>query len=184
MYQTFKEFEQQDEINAIKLYAKISIIVSILILVFLGLVALANATPADDLVKIAQSQIGKGEIGGDNKGKDVKKYTKGQEVAWCAGFVSWVRSQQEESGNYFLSARSYWKAYSGRRVKDPKPGDIICFYRGSRGGPFGHVGIVEKVSEKTITTIEGNKGAYPAKVKRFKYQLGKIPKLLGFVRVI
>jgi len=135
---------------------------------------------ANEMVRIAQSQIGKGEIYGDNKGPEVKKYTKGQEVAWCAAFVSWVRFRSGQSDNYFLAARSYWKNYGHKRVGVPRPGDLIVFSRGSKGG---HIGIVEKVQGGTITTIEGNSGKFPAKVRRFTYKLGSIKNLLGFIRV-
>lgn len=137
---------------------------------------------ADSIVEVAVGELGKGEISGDNKGAEVKKYTKGQEVAWCAAFVSYVRSRSGDKSNYLLSAKSYWEIYKEKRVKNPKPGDIICFYRGSRSGNRGHVGIVEKVDDKYVYTIEGNKGAYPAKVKRLRYEKDNIPKLLGYVR--
>lgn len=132
------------------------------------------------IVQIAESQIGKGEIGGDNKGPEVRKYTRGKEVAWCSGFVSWVRSRAGYEGTYILHARSYWTSSRIRTTK-PKPGDVIVFRRGGHGG---HVGIVEKVQGQTITTIEGNVGPYPAKVKRQTYTIGHIQNLLGFVRVI
>lgn len=135
---------------------------------------------AASIVEIAQSQIGKGEIGGDNRGPQVKKYTRGQEVAWCAAFVSWVRSQSGQASPYLLAARSYWKNYSHKRVARPRSGDLIIFARGNHQG---HIGIVERVQGNTITTIEGNVGKFPATVRRFTYQIGNIKNLLGFVRV-
>lgn len=132
------------------------------------------------IVRIAQAELGKGEQGGDNKGKEVKKYTKGKEVAWCAGFVSWVRFQAGQRDNYFLCARSYWEEYHNERVVSPIPGDLIVFARGTNSG---HVGIVESVQADRLTTLEGNVGKYPAVVKRFTYKLGHIKNLLGFVRV-
>lgn len=155
-------------------------IVIMAILIVVVWVAIANTQEVPLTVRIAESQIGRGEIGGNNQGPIVEMYTRGQNVAWCAGFVSWVRSQAGDKGPYLLSARSYWTSGHFKRVSRPKPGDFIIFYRGSHSG---HVGIVEKVQGARITTIEGNVGRYPAKVKRFRYTLGHIRKILGFVRV-
>lgn len=136
------------------------------------------------VVKIAEREIGKGEQGGNNKGKEVKKYTNGKEVAWCAGFVSYVFRRAGKKGPYLLSAKSYWDQYRSQKVINPKSGDLILFYRGSRGSESGHVGIIEKVNNKTITTIEGNVGHYPARVKRITYHLNHMPNnFLGFIRI-
>lgn len=135
------------------------------------------------IVAVAQSQLGKGEIGGDNRGQYVKKYTHGKETAWCAGFVSWVIREAGYKEPYLLSAKTYWKSFHNKRITHPRPGDIICFYRGSRGGRQGHVGIVKSVRGMEVYTIEGNVGRYPAVVKEFHYRIGSIPHLLGFVRV-
>lgn len=135
-----------------------------------------------DILHFAIKEIGRAEIGGDNKGQNVKKYTRGIESAWCAGFVSYVlhKSGHDDLG-YILSAREYYN--KGKRVINPKPGDIICFWRGKKNGWMGHVGIVERVTETHIYTIEGNRGPYPAKVKRVVYNRNNIKNLLGFVRI-
>jgi uncharacterized protein (TIGR02594 family) len=139
-----------------------------------------------NIVKNASYEIGNGEIGGDNKGKYVQMYCGQQNVSWCAGFVSYVlnRSGVKELG-YNLSARQI--LYKGRKlgweVKQPQAGDIIVFWRGSKNGSLGHTGIIEKVENNTIYTIEGNVGKYPAKVKRFQYKKSEIKNLLGFVRI-
>lgn len=142
-----------------------------------------------DIVAIAQAQIGHGESGADNRGKWVKTYLNGKEgLPWCAAFVSFVLKQSGKSSvfGYVLSAKEYWaKARSaGRTVKSPQPGDLIVFWRGSRSGHLGHVGIVESVKGGRITTIQGNVGKYPSLVKRITYKnMNEIPKLLGYVRV-
>ncbi len=156
------------------------------ILIIVGLILLPGCVYADQantIVKVAQSQIGKGEQYGDNKGPIVKKFTRGKEVAWCAGFVSWTLRQSGKDKPYLLSARSYWTTYKSKRTKNPRPGDVIVFYRGTPGSGQGHVGIVEKIHGNKLTTIEGNRGPFPAKVRRFHYTLGHIPKLIGFVRI-
>ncbi len=129
-----------------------------------------------DIVSIAQSQIGLGEIGGNNQGKHIRQYLNGQEnLPWCAGFVSYCIRKAGIKTVYTLRARDYLKL--GQRVSNPKPGDLIIFSR--KGG--GHIGIIEKVIKDKIITIEGNVGKYPAVVKRIIYNRNKIPNLLGFV---
>lgn len=160
---------------------KIGMIIIILIIIMIA--GCHNSTPAiaKDIVKVSESQIGKGEIYGNNKGPQVKKYTRGKEVAWCAGFVSWCRYHSgKKRGDYYLSALSYWTSPSFKHVHSPKKGDIIVFKRGNRQG---HVGIIEKVEGKKIITIEGNVGRFPSHVRRMNYQLGNIPHLIGFVRL-
>lgn len=159
-------------------------IIAILALILALLTTCAFADQGQRIVKIAESQIGKGEQGGNNKGKEVKKYTQGKEVPWCAGFVSWTLRHAGKEIPYLLSATAYWSLYANARIKQPKAGDIICFYRGGRKSGRGHVGIVEKVYRGSITTIEGNVGNYPAKVTRRHYKINNIPRLLGFVRII
>ena len=142
---------------------------------------IASPVNAQSIVDVAKSQIGLGETCGDNCGKSIRKYTNGDNVAWCASFVSWVLKQSNKlSLGYLRSAKSYWQ--NGKRVSNPKPGDIICFYRGAPNASTGHVGIVESVYGNTIVTIQGNVGKYPSKVKRITYQINRIPKLLGFIR--
>jgi len=131
-----------------------------------------------DIVSTAQSQIGLGELGSNNKGIYVKRYLNGQEgLPWCAGFVSYCAKEAGYKLPYLLRAKSYLKY--GQRINDPKAGDLIVFTR--QGG--GHIGIIEKVSKDTITTIEGNLGAYPAKVKRVNYHREHIKNFTGFVRL-
>ena len=133
----------------------------------------AEITP----LTVARSQIGLGEVGGNNRGPYVRAYLNGREdLPWCAGFVSYCVKEAGYKAPYTLRAKNYL-GY-GRRVNNPKPGDIIVFTRA--GG--GHVGIIETVSNGKITTIEGNTGSYPSKVKRITYT-GTPKNLVGYVRL-
>lgn len=161
----------------------ISVLVASILLMILSISFVYASPEASKIVKIAQGELGKGEQGGDNRGVSVRKYTRGKEVAWCAGFVSWVLQKSGRGKTYILSAREYWNIHKNNRVQTPRPGDVIVLYRGSRRDFTGHVGIVERVEGKKIFTIEGNVGSFPAKVKRVQYQLGKISNLIGFVRI-
>jgi uncharacterized protein (TIGR02594 family) len=131
----------------------------IAIVVFWALVGIMFCKPVKaDVVSVAQSQIGAKEIGGNNRGLWVHKYTQGQDVPWCAGFVSWTLRKAGKNTPYTLTAKDYLKI--GKRVKSPRKGAIIVFNRKVGG----HVGIIEKVEGDRITTIEGNVGKYPAQV--------------------
>jgi len=80
------------------------------------------------------------------------------------------------------SAKGLWYAAArkGMTTLDPQPGDLVVWSRGSPSGPLGHVGIVSKRDGEEIETLEGNRGS---KVAFYKYNLGKMPRLLGFIRI-
>jgi hypothetical protein len=67
--------------------------------------------------------------------------------------------------------------------EEPGPGDIIVWWRGQHDGRKGHIGLVHHCSNGIVYTIEGNKGAFPARIRGFDYVLGRIDRLLGFGRV-
>lgn len=110
------------------------------------------------IVEIARHQIG-------NKGgeKFWKWYGFEERVEWCAIFVSWVAN---ESGVLNLSVPKFsvvsdgvnWYKLNGR-WKDksymPKTGDVI-FFDWEGDNKVNHVGIVEKVENNNVYTIEGN----------------------------
>jgi len=161
-----------------KFKCSIILILSILcgVVLFSGCFEPARA----DIVSVAQSQIGLGEVGGNNKGMYVRQYLNGREnLPWCAGFVSYCAKKSGYNLPYALRARDYLKL--GKKVRTPKPGDLIVFSR--QGG--GHIGIISKVYKKDniIITIEGNLGDYPSKVKECHYKLGKIKNFLAFIRL-
>ena len=111
------------------------------------------------MVAVAQSQIG--NIGGAPYwswwGLDYR-------VEWCAIFVSWVADQcgyldagvlpkMEGVRPYvdWFKERGQWQG----RDYEPSPGDII-FFDWESDGLADHVGIVEKVEDGLIHTVEGN----------------------------
>ena len=121
-------------------------------------VAASSGNIRSDMVNIAKSQIGV-----YNGNPYWTWYGFKHRVEWCAVFVSWVAGQAGalnsyipkfagvRSGvNYFVSqGRWQGKSYT------PNPGDIIFFDYYGRGRA-GHVGIVEKVVNGRVYTIEGN----------------------------
>ena len=114
-----------------------------------------------DLVAVALSQVG--QVGGDPYWS---WYGFGSHVEWCACFVSWCAGQCGllENGvipkfascgagvNWFQS-RGQWLDGSAT----PEPGMIIFFrWYGSDSLIADHVGIVERVEDGRVYTIEGN----------------------------
>ena len=113
------------------------------------------------MVAVAQSQIG--NVGGAPYwswwGLDYR-------VEWCAIFVSWCADQcgYLDAGvlpkmegvrpyvDWFIE-RGQWQG----RDYEPLPGDII-FFDWESDGLADHVGIVEKVEDGLIYTVEGNTG--------------------------
>lgn len=113
------------------------------------------------MVAVAQSQIG--NVGGAPYwswwGLDYR-------VEWCAIFVSWCADQcgYLDAGvlpkmegvrpyvDWFIE-RGQWQG----RDYEPSPGDII-FFDWESDGLADHVGIVEKVENGLIYTVEGNSG--------------------------
>lgn len=111
-----------------------------------------------DIVNIALSQLG-------NQGGTPywSWYGYKERVEWCACFVSWVAYQ---SGDLditipkFSAVRDGIKYYQDKgqwidRNYTPKTGDLI-FFDWQQDGISDHVGIVEKIENNIIYTIEGN----------------------------
>lgn len=145
-----------------------------MVIAILGFAIAAHA----DIVSVARNEIGHGEQFGNNRGVYVRQYLNGQEnLPWCAGFVSYCAMRSGHKLPYVLRAKSFLKL--GTAVNNPRPGDLVVF--GRKGG--GHVGIVETVTPGNITTIEGNLGDYPSRVKRVVYK-GSPKNLLAYVRLI
>lgn len=113
-----------------------------------------------DLVEIAQSQLG--NTGGEPYWS---WYGFDSRVEWCACFISWCADQAgmlengelpkfascNSQGVPWFQERGCWKD----RSYTPSPGDII-FFDWDSDQKADHVGIVEKVENGMIYTIEGN----------------------------
>jgi len=100
---------------------------------------------------------------------------------WCADFVVFVYKEKlpvEPS----RSARALWNNFrkAGLTTENPKPGDIIFFWRESPNSWKGHTGLVKEITGTHIVTVEGN---VKGKVTIRTYKLGEIPKLLGFGKI-
>ena len=150
-----------------------------------------------DALRIAISEIGNGEVGGNNSGPHIARY-KGiaddgdpdDDGAWCASFVSWCFESAAKARGIQLPFRKSHGAKrlfknigeSGEYVTNPKPGDVVCWDRGVKGSWQGHIGIVEKIENGILYTVEGNVGRYPSIVRRFQHNMDLQTRLEGFAR--
>ena len=154
-------------------------------------------------LSVARSCLGYGEVGGNNSGEFVEMLLNkdfdgddDDDGAWCAAFISHCFEKGAERLGLELPFETSFGAKSifrkigqaGTCGNTPRVGDVVCWDRG-RLNPdgtkswMGHVGIVERVDNGVIHTIEGNRGNYPSKVRRFKYQLDGEDRLEGFARI-
>lgn len=146
---------------------------------------------------IGELKAGAGEVGGNNKGPWVRKYMEPAGLPdgypWCAAFLSWCFLQavggnrRDMPFNYSAGARNIFNqlkgkgwGFTGESGKQPKPGDIVCWWRTSLASGNGHIGIVHHCKDGFLYTIEGNKAA---NVAGFSYVKTRMDKLLGFARV-
>ena len=116
-----------------------------------------------DIVSVALSQVG--NVGGYPYWKWYGFETR---VEWCACFVSWCANECGYISSGIIpkfagctsGGMAWFKEHGQWQERDyvPNPGDIIFFDWVSNGlaGDADHVGIVEKVENGRIYTIEGN----------------------------
>lgn len=122
-------------------------------------VIFGTSVGSPDIVAIALSQVG--NVGGQPYWS---WYGFDSRVEWCAVFVSWVANQAGyidagvipkfagvATGIEWFKLMGQWKD----KGFTPKPGDIIFFDWEVDGTPS-HVGIVEKVENGKVYTVEGN----------------------------
>jgi len=122
----------------------------------------------DGIVAVALSQVG--NVGGQPYWS---WYGFNSRVEWCACFVSWCANECGYidagviprfsgciSGSQWFKDRGLWR----ENDYEPHPGDVVFFdwdNKGSSGPQDGlpdHVGIVERMENGTVYTVEGNSG--------------------------
>lgn len=131
--------------------------------------ALGFGTGDGEIVAVALSQVG--NIGGQPYWS---WYGFSYRVDWCAIFVSWCADQCGYidtgvmpkfagcvQGSQWFKDRGRWQD----RSYEPQPGDVIFYdwddpggFSGPQDGIPDHVGIVEKVENGRVYTVEGNSG--------------------------
>lgn len=111
-------------------------------------------------------------------------YGFGSRVEWCACFVSWCANEcgyidagiipkfaSCDVGMNWFKTHSLWQT----NTYTPREGDII-FFDWDSDGLANHVGIVEKVKDGKVHTIEGNSGDA---CKKIEYNSGD-SRILGY----
>lgn len=146
-----------------------------------------------EVTRIARANLGFGEEESNNNGRLMRAIGGKPGAEWCALFAGycyrksymvldldgqewcWRSPGAPEVGAKAL-IKAAWSA-GALRFTDPElalPGDLICWHR--RTGPIswkGHIGVVEAVTDGIVSTIEGNVGRFPAKVKRLSHDVAK-----------
>ncbi len=133
------------------------------------LYGIGTGTGSGEIVAVALSQVG--NVGGQPYWS---WYGFGSRVNWCAIFVSWCANECGYidagvipkfagcvQGSRWFKERGLWQD----RSYTPNPGDIIFFdwndpggFSGPQDGVPDHVGIVERVENGRVYTVEGNSG--------------------------
>ena len=138
------------------------------------------------LLEIAISQLGVKEIQGAEDNPAIVNYAKeagfewinDDETPWCSIFMNWCAKKAELEASNKANARSWLTV--GSSISNPKPGDVVVYWRVDQFSWKGHVGIFVGYdkSGKQIYTLGGNQGnevsisTYPAQ------------QLLGFRRLV
>ena len=120
---------------------------------------MAQQKTKERLIEVALSQVGyKENPPGSNKNKYGKAYGLDGEP-WCMEFVWWCF--KEAGFNVFTTAScttmvERYKKAGQFTTYGIKPGDIVMFDFSGKKKIYQHVGIVEKVVDGWVYTIEGN----------------------------
>lgn len=82
------------------------------------------------------------------------------EVAWCSSAVNWAAESAGTDGTDSPAARSWlnWENSRDVALDEALPGDVIVFWRGSRAGWQGHVGLYAGPGDTpdTVRVLGGN----------------------------
>jgi hypothetical protein len=123
----------------------------------------------DKIISIAKAELGTQESnGGDDK--YIKWYAGWLSLtsAWCAIFVSWVFYMFNKNKyfpkfcdcdkglQWFIERKRFNKSKAQGGTYIPRPGDVVFFSDESTLKDSTHVGIVTKVANNILHTIEGN----------------------------
>lgn len=118
---------------------------------------------ANDIIKIAQSEIGTKESPSNSNNVKYNTWYYGKAVSgsaypWCAVFVSWLfKSTSLIKKTASCMNMAQWFKDNNRFYTIPQIGDVVFYKFGTNNRWTNHTGIVEKVnSDGSITTIEGN----------------------------
>ncbi len=138
---------------------------------------------ATDIVNVALSQVGyhEGSSASNLSGNSTSQanYTEygrwfGQQGNWCAMFISWCASQAnipssviKKNANASGSSCQYGEKQYKFGSRSPKVGDII-YIQNDSDSAVDHVGLIYKVDDTYIYSVEGNFGHKVGTIKYYK----------------
>ena len=132
-----------------------------------------NPELGDEPLRYYMVETARAEMGNVGGKKFWKWYGFNGRIPWCAIFVSWVANQNGVLDTAYPKfagvgvGRNYFKsknAYKKRGTYTPKPGDLI-FFDWEVNNRLDHVGMVEKVEDGKVYTLEGNSKGDTARAK-------------------
>ncbi len=133
----------------------------------------------EKLLKTAFGELGVKEIAGNQDHPRIIQYAKDvgidgindDEVPWCSTFVNWVAWKSGLSFSKKVNARSWLNV--GTKTFNPKPGDVVVFWRESRESWKGHVGFFLGFTAdgKQVYCLGGNQ---QDRVKISTYSIDKV----------
>ena len=132
---------------------------------------------ASKIVEKAKSYLGYNEKDGS-----YKKFTNGRAEAWCADFATYVARESGANIPHFSSVSQIlnWGRKNNKFSTTAKVGDIIIFKGNNKNGKqVSHTGIVTKIENGKVYTIEGNTSD---KVGERSYALND-SKITGYVTI-
>jgi uncharacterized protein (TIGR02594 family) len=111
------------------------------------------------LIQIALAEVGTAETG--NNETKYGKHMKADKLPWCGSFINWCADQAGVDLPNVVSTRAGAEAFKKmkRWHNEPKIGDLVFFdFIIDDKTTINHIGLVIRVSDKQIVTIEGNTG--------------------------
>lgn len=128
----------------------------------------SKSAPATYLVEAALAEYGEKEIKGRRHNPRILEYfeaiqwpyEKSDEIPWCGVFMYFIAQAvgaETPRRDQAIAARGWLSV--GEEVSEPQLGDLAIYYRGSKNGWEGHVGIfIRKISPKLDLILGGNQG--------------------------
>lgn len=144
-----------------------------------------NLTIPEKAFSFATNYIGLQEIKGDKHNDFIikmfddigHKWVHDDETAWCSCFINWIALKIGAKRSGKLDARSWLEI--GQSTNFPVHGDVVIFWRESKDGWKGHVGLFSGYTKSgDIYCLGGNQNN---EVNISVYPVGR---LLGFRRLI
>ena len=110
----------------------------------------------------------------------------GAQLPFTRRFYDDTRNRRMPIGSAKALGRRMADAGAFVRIDDAQRGDVLVWDRGRADSPAGHIGIVEHVAARAriAHTIEGNVGAFPARVARRQWDMDRPGRLEFIARLV